>query len=224
MCNRFTMGFEEKELELQLGVPFTSYDPGIVLPRYNVAPTQILPGIRRHGNGLEIAAMKWGLVPRWAKPGDRAGTGFFNARWETAGEKPAFREAADLRRCAVPADGYLEWTTVGKAKRPHWFRWHGGRMFFFAALWEPGNPPTVAILTRAATADTDDFHDRMPAILARDQLEGWLDPTKTWADWIDAAPEWPTGTITQSPVNPKINSSKGEDPAWLVPWNESLFG
>jgi putative SOS response-associated peptidase YedK len=56
----------------------------------------------------QIATMRWGLVPSWAK--DTSGAArMINARSETAHTLPAFREAMKLRRCLVPADGFYEW-------------------------------------------------------------------------------------------------------------------
>ena len=168
--------------------------------------------------------MKWGLVPKWATSESHASVGFLNARAETVGEKPAFRDAANCRRCAIPADGYIEWTTIGKKKQPHWFRWHGGRPFLFAGLWEPGNPETVAILTCGANADTREFHDRMPVILQKERLNDWLDETRDWDSARTLLDVTAPGAVTQIPVHPKINSSKGENREWLTEYRDTLFG
>jgi putative SOS response-associated peptidase YedK len=217
------MTYSEEELKQFLGLD--ELDEAIGWPRYNVAPTQTIPVLRKLPRGRpELVGMKWGLVPAWAKPGSSASAGFLNARWETVAEKPAFRDAANQRRCAIPADGYIEWTTEGRSKKPFWFRRDAGRMFLFAGLWEPGTPNTVAILTTSANDDTREFHDRMPVMIERNQLGDWLDEGKGWDDFRDACPTLPTGAITNVPINPKINSSKGEDKAWLTEYRDTLFG
>jgi putative SOS response-associated peptidase YedK len=76
-------------------------------PRYNIAPTQPVPVIRQHPKELtgELSLLRWGLIPSWAKDSSVAAK-MINARSETAGTKPAFREALKFRRCLIPADGF----------------------------------------------------------------------------------------------------------------------
>src|SRR5271157_4557069 len=74
-------------------------------PRYNIAPTQPIPVIRQNPKEpfRELSLVRWGLIPSWAKdPSD--GAKMINARSETAGTKPAFRDALKFRRCLIPAD------------------------------------------------------------------------------------------------------------------------
>jgi putative SOS response-associated peptidase YedK len=223
MCNRFTMAYSEEELQQFLGLD--EIDESLGFPRYNVAPTQSIPVVRRSPVGaIELVGMKWGLVPAWAKAGSAAAGGFLNARWETVGEKPAFRDSANRRRCAIPADGYIEWSTEGRAKKPHWFRLPARRIFLFAGLWEPGAPDTAAILTTAANDDTREFHDRMPVLIERKDLDDWLNESKGWDTFREACPTLPPGAVTNMPIHPRINSSKGEDKAWLTEYRDTLFG
>jgi putative SOS response-associated peptidase YedK len=56
---------------------------------------------------LEMAPLKWGLIPPWAKD-PKIGNKLVNARADTIAEKPSFRSAFKKRRCLVPADGYYE--------------------------------------------------------------------------------------------------------------------
>lgn len=78
-------------------------------PRYNVAPTETIPVVQvGQGGSLKPAMMRWGLVPRWAKPGQFPGN-TFNARAESVAEKPTFRDAFRRRRCLIPVAGFYEW-------------------------------------------------------------------------------------------------------------------
>jgi putative SOS response-associated peptidase YedK len=36
-------------------------------PRYNVAPTQNIPIVRKEGEKKRFAIARWGLIPHWAK-------------------------------------------------------------------------------------------------------------------------------------------------------------
>ncbi len=56
----------------------------------------------------ELAQVRWGLVPRWAKD-PSIGNRMINARAETLAQKPSFRTAFQKHRCLIPADGFYEW-------------------------------------------------------------------------------------------------------------------
>ena len=72
----------------------------------NDAPTQPIPVIRQNPKEpvRELSLVRWGLIPSWAKDPSGAAK-MINARSETAGTKPAFRDALRSRRCLIPADG-----------------------------------------------------------------------------------------------------------------------
>ena len=102
----------------------------------------------------------------------------FNARSETAAQKPMFRDSLQTRRCVIPASAFFEWNH--RLKRTAKFRfWPEGRpVMYMAGLYrfEPGDPlPAFTILTRQAEGNIADIHDRMPVILKAEQLDLWLD-------------------------------------------------
>ena len=152
-------------------------------PRYNIAPTQPVPVIRQNPKEPvhEIALMKWGLIPNWAKDPSIANS-TINAKSETAATKPAFRDPLKFRRCLIPADGFYEWSRKGKAKQPFCFEVNNGALFAFAGLWDGWKNKdgrwikSCTILTTTPNAVTSTVHDRMPVILDRESYDLWLDP------------------------------------------------
>ncbi|HEU4430843.1 MAG TPA: SOS response-associated peptidase, partial [Myxococcota bacterium] len=105
MCGRFTLTRSAAEVAAH----FELETAPAHAPRFNVAPTQPVLAIRAAADGKrrEAAVLSWGLVPFWARHA-RDAAKQINARVETLTERPAFREAAERRRCLVPADGFYE--------------------------------------------------------------------------------------------------------------------
>lgn len=151
------------------------------LPRAN-APAMRVPAIRVVNGTRELAELRWGLVPFWNT--NPKHTGFVTARAETAPGKPAFHDPFRWRRCLVPADGFFEWETTRKKKRPYYFRKAGGGVLVYAGLWDrwkgPAGPvETVVVLTVPANDRVRPFRDRMPAILRDEHWDAWLDPNES---------------------------------------------
>jgi putative SOS response-associated peptidase YedK len=72
-------------------------------PRYNVAPTQSVPVIRQNPKEpvRELSLIRWGLIPSWATDPSVAAS-MINASSETAGTKPAFRDALKIPQVSYP--------------------------------------------------------------------------------------------------------------------------
>jgi len=180
MCGRYKLSRRKQLVEEYFDVSSDSDDWN---PRFNIAPTQPVPVVRQHPKEprRDLSLMRWGLIPSWAK--DTSGAArMINARSETAGTKPAFRDALKLRRCLVPADGFYEWQRRGAAKQPFCFEVGDGGLFAFAGLWERWRDPSgqwvksCSILTTTPNTVTSAIHDRMPVILRKDDYDVWLDP------------------------------------------------
>lgn len=190
-------------------------------PRYNVAPTQDVPIVRRTraGDGRELLLVRWGLVPYWADD-VKIGNRLINARAETLERTPAFREAFQRRRCLVPADGFFEWHKAGKARQPLLIRRRDQAPFAFAGLWERWRQPdgqilrSCTIVTCPANALVAPIHDRMPVILDPGDFERWLDPEAGGAELLRPCPaDW----LEAYEVNPRVNSPANDDPDCIAP-------
>jgi putative SOS response-associated peptidase YedK len=249
MCSRYFLDADGNVIAYTFRVPLNER----IKRRFNIAPTQEAPVIRMgHGGARELAILRWGLVPAWAKD-LKVGTKMINARSEGVEAKPAFREAVKQRRCIVPATGFFEWRAprewnVGRAPR----EWNVGRveagrkqpfaitlpghdMIAFAALWErwkaPGGEPveTFAIMTTDANESVARIHDRMPVILPMDAVDTWLTapPDEARALLKPYAGEVNLRAVGQyvSNVNHEGPECLGDaDPAWDEPPRQRSLG
>lgn len=187
-------------------------------PRYNIAPTQEVLAARNDGSN-EIVALRWGLVPHWARDLS-VGQKLFNARAETLAEKPAFREALQRRRCVIFADGFYEWTGPKAKRQPYRFTVSDGAPFAFAGLWERWGPrdarvESCTIVTCSPNALLAAIHDRMPAILEDDAIDTWLHGEV--ADAVGVLVPCDPARMAQTPVTPEVNRADFDDPRCIEP-------
>ena len=222
MCGRYSLTSPPEAVRRLFGLTTTPNFPA----RYNIAPTQSVPVVRRvgaeSGAACELAMLRWGLVPSWASELS-IGAKMINARAETVSEKPAFRAAFRQRRCLVPADGFYEWRVEGKAKQPMRITLDDGGLFAFAGLWErwikgPEGPlETFTIITTEASSSIVDIHERMPVMLAKDDHASWLDPRARADDLKGLLRPFPPERLKAVAVSTRVNNVRHDDPACLEP-------
>jgi putative SOS response-associated peptidase YedK len=213
MCGRYELHTHPAALALAFGLPF----PPSMRPRYNIAPTQDVPVIRHNKDAeRELAHVRWGLVPRWAKD-PAIGAKMINARSETVAEKPSFRMAFKHHRCLIPADGFYEWkATASGHKQPIHIGMADGAPFAFAGLMERWLSPagevldSCTIVTTQSNALLSPLHDRMPVIIAPAAYTRWLDVANM--DVTDLLSPYPAEAMTYYPVSLRINSVRNDDP------------
>lgn len=225
MCGRFTLRTPLTVLARQLQIDLDDALAG-VSPRYNIAPTQQVAAVRLAADGRrELAMLRWGLIPSWAKDAKGA-AGMINARAESVAGKPAYRAAFKRRRCLVLADGFYEWLSKGKTKLPHLYELQGGQPFALAGLWEAwhgadrsADAPleSCAIITTEANELARAIHDRMPAILDPADYDAWLDPQRPTEGILPLLRPFPADQMTVRPVSTFVNSSRNEGPQCVVP-------
>ncbi|MBS1168476.1 MAG: yedK [Proteobacteria bacterium] len=232
MCGRFVLIESLRAMQNLFGYRYDpNYDERLLdmSNRYNIAPTQPIAIVDAGLNGTRHARLvRWGLIPSWTKDAKTQSL-LFNARAETAADKPSFRTAMRHRRCLVPASGFYEWRRMGTAKMPYYIRPRDGSTMAFAGLSETWLGPdgseidTGAILTTSANKLMAMLHDRMPVI---------LDP-KDWDEWLDCGNRRPRDVahllrpadnelLEAIPVSERANSVANDDEALIAPLAEPL--
>jgi putative SOS response-associated peptidase YedK len=137
MCGRAKLPDDVSEIKLDLKIDFDEISD--YRPRWNAAPTSHLPVVVSRNGERTLTAMRWGLVPSWARD-IKIGYSTFNARAEGIETRPAFRGAWKAgRRCLVVADGYYEWRAVDK--QPFAVALGNRGPMTFAGLWDLWRDP-----------------------------------------------------------------------------------
>lgn len=231
MCGRFTQAapWEKVKKEFSVGADeggSPAGSGGLFKARYNIAPMQIVPVVRREGSVNAFSGLRWGLVPSWAKETE-IGNRMINARAETLTEKPSFREAFQKRRCLIPSSGFYEWAKAsgkGSAKQPFYFFLKERDVFGFAGLWEEWLDKetgelleTFTIITTAANAVLKPVLDRMPVIIKAESYDEWLDEgVKDTSRLERLLAPYPPERMDSYPVSRAVNSPTADSPELII--------
>jgi len=207
MCGRYTLRAIDR-IRMKLA---SADQPELddFIPRFNIAPGQIVPAILNLEHQTLARMLLWGLVPSWnSEP-----KGFINARAETLSQKPSFSESFQRRRCLIPADGFYEWKRTGRARQAFFFQMKDEAAFVFAGIWDEWKRDGVsiascAIITTAANDLLEPIHDRMPVILTEESSRLWLDPRADPAELEQLLVPFPADAMKSHPVGSNVNYPK----------------
>ena len=218
MCGRATLTVNEKELEDRFGSTFYSedierYNP---IPTYNLAPSQYFPIITNEDSG-HFNIFKWGLIPFWAND-SKTGYKMINARAETIGTSKAFKVPFLRRRCLVPLDGFYEWKKTNKFKQPFLIVRNDKSIFSVAGLWDRWEGKegefinSFTIITVPANSKVGKLHNRMPAMLLKDEERQWIDMDIPHSEAKKLLKPYPSELLYIYPVSTKINNVRNNTP------------
>ena len=173
MCGRYYIPDEDSAAELKEIIDQINrrHNAGPVLKTGEIAPSDTAP-VLANNRSLAVTpfAMRWGYTMSNGKL-------VFNARSETASEKPLFRDGMTQRRCLVPAAHYFEWEKRGREKIKYAIKPADVSVLYMAGIYRIENGiPVFSILTREPASSISFIHDRMPVILPREYSTDWLNP------------------------------------------------
>ena len=246
MCGRY---FPRSDKQ-RIAEAFAAWGGGdFILPEacYNVAPSTFQPVIRlgRETHEREMALMRWGLVPHFAKSLEAfKGFSTINARAESVETSATWRVPFARRRCLVPADGFYEWallapeahdgTESGKpavvetkkkqgkpAKQPYAFAMKDGRPFAFAGLWDAWKSErgdwlqSFSIVTTEGNEVMAGVHDRMPVIVQARDYERWLSRDEEQRPPVDLLRPYPAEEMRRWEAHKDVGNVRNDSVALL---------
>ncbi len=215
MCGRYTLYHSSNEIVDRFRTMQVEFD---LEQRFNIAPTQLVAVVSEKAEGGQtlrrLEPVKWGLVPFWVKD-IKTFKPFFNTRVETIAEKPSFKAAFTRRRCIIPCDGFYEWKKTEDGKIPMFITLKDGGTFGMAGIYETWSSPdggdltTCSIITVPANNFMSDIHDRMPAIIRREDEDFWLNPMEVNNEQLlKVLKPYDDSQMKAHPVSSMVNSPR----------------
>lgn len=169
MCGRYTLFDEQDNAEIRNIIQqINEKYPDSKIKTGEIYPTNAVPVIMQQSGKITPDLSVWGF-PNYMKKGN-----IINARSETALEKRTFRSSLLERRCAVPSTGFYEWSP---AKEKVLFSLPVPILYLAGIYRKTEEGSRFVILTTNANSSVSDVHDRMPVILSRDKIQGWITDT-----------------------------------------------
>ena len=175
--------------------------------RYNIRPSQAIPVIF-NTEPATISLAFWGIHPTYDKTKKMF---LINARSDSL-SKPTWKHLLQAQRCLIPADGFYEWQKgEGKTKIPYRFELKQQALFAFAGLWHEekdgkATNPHCVIITTEPNALVNKVHDRMPAILTKENESKWLNPDLETNDLLKLLKPFSAKEMQSFKVTTELNS------------------
>lgn len=167
MCGRYTF-FTDREIR-EVEEILKKIDNEVnrdKLKTGEIFPSDTVPVLISEDNRMKLRLFTWGM------PGFQGKRLIINARSETSHEKKMFRSALAHRRCVIPSTGFYEWD---REKNKYLFNMPASHMLYMAGIYSPfEQEKRFVILTTQANTSVSKIHSRMPVVLRREELKGWL--------------------------------------------------
>lgn len=205
----------------QVAERFSVEVPEFYKPRYNAAPSQLLPVITSSGR-QGLSWFYWGRPPQFAR-NKNLGEKIINLSVETLSEKPVLKKALIQHRCIIPADGIFGWKKLGKKTSiPYRITVTDQKVFSLAGLWEEFEDEkgetlhTFSLITTPANELVSQVSERMPIIFDSSQETIWLTGNEE-SVLINTLVSYAASKMTMYIVSPQIMNPANDHPSLIIP-------
>jgi len=190
----------------------------LIKPHFNISPQQNVFVITNDGIKNKLQTMRWGLVPFWSKD-EKIAYKTINARVESISEKASYRNSFVSKRCIIPASGFYEWQKSDKNKIPYFIKEKGSKYISLAGLYDSWKDQsgkelqTFTIITLPANSQMIPIHERMPALLDKENEQAWLNSKISDKDLLlNILHEAGDVEFDMHQVSTQVNNPKNDSP------------
>ncbi len=179
MCGKiqWKMNVHTKEMRVILAEMMRKH-PGLALAE-ELYPGDRIPMLFVSGGKTTADAAYWGFSKH-------LGRRIYNARGETAKQKPMFARCLEQGRCVIPVTGYYEWDME---KNGYLFTAKEEPLLYLAGLYRyDADAKEVTILTTHARGAVGEIHHRMPVALRWQEVRPWLYEQNRALEILDGMP------------------------------------
>lgn len=191
-------------------------------PRYNAAPTHLLPVIQQD-SPQGLSRFYWGTSPQWSN-NKALSDKIINISAETIPDKGSLRKALMKTRCLIPADGFYAWKKIGKKTSiPYRFVTTDQDLFSMAGFWEEFEDEkgeticTFKLITIPANGIVASVHDRMPVVFKPQDEIKWLTSDGNEQQLLGLLKGYPSADMNYYPVTPRISDAAVNLPSMVLP-------
>jgi len=186
MCTAYEIGRTDFDVDWLVADSFEAsmFEEGICRI---IRPTLMAPVILPDRT---FRIMSWGF--RYTPRGQNKPRTVVNSREDQLGIR-LWKDKFRSNRCLIPASAFFEWVQGEDGKMmPLRFTRPGSKGILMAGVWgeEEGRGECFSMITTAPTTAVAAIHDRMPAVLAEDQLRPYLEgelnefgPSRVLLEW-----------------------------------------
>ncbi len=218
MLDRYSIGATAQKLTERFSVDV----PEGYAPRFNAAPSQLLPVITSD-SPEGVSFFYWGIAPAWAK-NKAISERIINLRTEQLKERPIALKNLKKRRCIVPADGFYGWKKVGKKTTiPYRFFLRTKELFSFPGVWEEYDDDegnyfhTFSIITIASHQLVAPMSETMPVILNKELEKIWLDKKSEESDLLKVLSPLSEDILDNYTISSAIYQLSNDGPSLILP-------
>lgn len=225
MCTRFTIASNASALEREFQAEFQYTYHKVYNVHFGLEQPVICSGEED-----KIVAMRWGLVPFWAKEPNLKFHNI-NSPARNIVKNPVYRVPVRRRRCLVLANCFFIWTyTKPNHKTPFVVYDARQRIMSFAGIWDSwtnddqsNRIESFAIITTHANKRLQQFSRQMPVIIPPGRRRNFLRPSLHLNEVMRMLRPLESDSFNLYPVSAQVNDFNNNTREVVLPVGERMY-